>query len=364
MNEVIDLGVLRDSIRDVLSEECPRERIVRHAQDRNGMDQDLWAKAIDLGWTMIAIPEAQGGLGLGIQAVAVLHEELGRAAAPLPLLSTLLASQAIGGADDVIRDVWLPRIALGAVAAISLPELSGREELSISADGGKIVLTGTVHNLLDGVDAEIIVLLAKDQQDQSWRILIDVPADSIRPERITLWDRGRSLSTLVLDGVSLPSGRAWPVSAEQEAALVDHAAIGLAADSVGGQAALLDITIEYLKTRQQFGRPIGSFQALKHRVADHRTRLEGDIWLLQSATRTVAGAQAQASTEASAAKALATANYVGLARDAIQLHGGIGFTAEYPIHVYVKRSLLNEQLFGGQALHLARAVDPILEVAA
>ncbi|MDF8334966.1 acyl-CoA dehydrogenase family protein [Novosphingobium cyanobacteriorum] len=365
MDETIDLGALRDSIRDVLNAECPRELIVKHAQHNDGMDRELWSKAVELGWTMLTIPEDHGGLGLGIEALAVLHEELGRAAAPLPFLSSLLAAKAISdSADAAICEAWLPRLAAGAVASLSLPMPLGSTKLSVNCVGDSLVLTGAVLNLLDGADAEILVLLAKDEHGELVRVVLDVTADGIQPARTTLWDRGRSLANLGLDGLHIPAERAWPATGAQETALANHAAIALAADSVGGQAAVLDMTIDYLKTRQQFGRPIGSFQALKHRVADHRTRFEGDIWLLRSAVSAVAGDMDHRATEASAAKALATANYVGLGRDAIQLHGGIGFTAEYPIHVFVKRALLNEQLLGNQAAHLTRAVSRIVEGAA
>ncbi|MDO7836715.1 acyl-CoA dehydrogenase family protein [Sphingobium sp. HBC34] len=361
MDDAMDLGALQDSIRDMLTTECPRERVVRHAQHGNGIDRDLWSKAIALGWTMISIPEENGGLGLGTDALALLYEEAGRAAAPLPLLSCLLAVQSIvASASPAQRDSWLPRIAEGAIVAMDAPIGITSPGLSLSRTGGDIVLTGTVRDLLDGADAQLLLLTAADAEGRAYRIMLDVAADDLTIHRETLWDRGRSLSNITLDGLKLSADRAWLTTSEAEEALVDHAAIALAADSVGGQDALLDLTIEYLKTRQQFGRPIGSFQALKHRVADHRTRLEGARWLTRSAVAAVTAGLAHHATEASAAKAQAAADYIDLGRDAIQLHGGIGFTAEYPCHVFVKRAFLNEQLFGSRTFHLNRAAAPAL----
>lgn len=361
MDEAMDLGALRDSIRGMLGQECPQERIVKHAQNGNGMDQTLWTKAVDLGWTMISVPEEHGGLGLGIEALALLYEEAGRAAAPLPLLSTMLAVQAMAeSASPEQRATWLPRLAQGAVAACANPAIAGAPALSIVFSGAWLILNGTMADLLDGADAELLVVAAQDTDGATHRVVLDVADDGLAPQRQALWDRGRSLASLTLDGLRLPADRAWLSAPAAEQALANHAAIALAADSIGGQRALIDLTVEYLKTRQQFGRAIGSFQALKHRMADHRTRLEGDLWLTRSAVDAEANKLDHRNTEASAAKALATAHYGDLGRDAIQLHGGIGFTAEYPAHVFVKRALLNEQLFGQRAFHLHRAAGSVM----
>ncbi|MEP6869129.1 MAG: acyl-CoA dehydrogenase family protein, partial [Novosphingobium sp.] len=261
MDEAIDLSALQDSIRDMLAQECPRELVVRHAQHGDGIDRELWAKAVELGWTMISIPEADGGLGLGIDAVALLHEEAGRVAAPLPLLSCLLAVQSLAdAASPDQRARWLPRIAEGAIVATAAP--LGEATMSLEHGAGTITLTGTVADLLDGANAELLLLVAADADGTTHRVILDVAADGVAITRETLWDRGRSLAALTLDGLVLPADRAWPSSPQAEAALLDHAALALAADSVGGQQTVLDLTIDYLKTRQQFGRPIGSFQAL------------------------------------------------------------------------------------------------------
>lgn len=365
MDETIDLGALREGIRDMLAVECPRELVVRHAQQGDGIDRALWAKAVKLGLTLTTIPEENGGLGLGLEAAALLHEEAGRAAAPLPLLSCTLAVEClIGSTSGAQRDQWLPRIAEGAVIAIAAPTAIAATAVSISQSGNTIVLDGEVRDLLDGADADLALLTAKDAAGRTYRVMIDIAADGVVPSRETLWDRSRSLSHLALEKLALPADRAWLTSEETETTLVNHAAVALAADSLGGQEALLELTIEYLKTRQQFGRAIGSFQALKHRVADHSTRLEGGRWLYRSAVSALASGLDFGPAEASSAKAHLASDYAELGRDATQLHGGIGFTAEYPCHVYMKRALLNEQLFGSSAYHVDRAAATILAGAA
>jgi alkylation response protein AidB-like acyl-CoA dehydrogenase len=365
MEESMDLGALRDSIRLVLTEECPHEFVVKHAQSGNGMSRPLWDKAVELGWTMLNVPETDGGLGLGIEALTILYEELGRAAAPLPFLGSLLAIDSLSAsASPEQRAAWLPRCAEGAVVCTATPSTIAQPAMTAEITGGQVRLSGTATDLFDAADADILLLLARDSSGGLVRVLVDVQSDGVAMTRETLWDRGHSLSTLALDGLVLPADRAYPTSEAAEAALTDHTAVALAAQAVGGQDALLALTIEYLKTREQFGRPLGSFQALKHRVADHQTRVEGDRHLLGSAVTAIRAGRADASQEASAAKALACANYVELGRDAIQLHGGIGFTAEYPCHVFVKSAFLNEQLFGGRSFHLHRSAARIMAGAA
>jgi alkylation response protein AidB-like acyl-CoA dehydrogenase len=146
--------------------------------------------------------------------------------------------------------------------------------------------------------------------------------------------------------------------------LLTHAALALAAEGIGGSEAVLALTIVYLEGRQQFGKPLASFQALKHRVADHRVRIVAGRQLLQAAMAMAAAGEDLAASEASAAKAMICANYADCARDCIQLHGGMGFTAEQPAHLFLKRALLNETLYGDRALHLKRAADHVLRGAA
>ncbi len=149
-------------------------------------------------------------------------------------------------------------------------------------------LSGALPDLLDAADADFLLLAATDGDHKPDRVVLDLAADGDIVERRRLWDRTRNLGAVKLEGLTVPAGRLFVPADEDEAALLSHAAIGLAADAVGGSDAVLALTIDYLKTRQQFGRAIGSFQALKHRIADHRTRLEGDRALLRSAVAAVA----------------------------------------------------------------------------
>lgn len=360
MEEAIDVGALRESVAEVLADQASHEIVLRHHAAARGPLASLWRTAGELGWTMLGLPEAHGGLGLGIEALVPIYEELGKAAAPLPYLTTMLAAQVITETGDGGQHGrWLSVIAGGGAATLSDPAPLGTPTLSMRRAGDAIRLSGTLPAVLDAADAALIVALATDADGALQRVIL-TPGDGIRIETRELWDHGHTLATVHADGVTLPPDRAMPAGAASEERLLVHSALGLAAEALGGSDAILATTIAFLNTREQFGRPIGSFQALKHRIADHRSRAVAGRALLEAAVAGVAAGTALGMREAHAAKALICGDYVGLTRDSVQLHGGMGFTAEQPCHLYLKRALLCAALFGGEAVHLARATDPIV----
>jgi alkylation response protein AidB-like acyl-CoA dehydrogenase len=352
MESAIDIAALRTSVAEVLARECGRAAVIHHAAQGNGPMRALWTLAGQLGWTGLSVPEANGGMGLGLDALVPIYEEMGRVAAPLPFLTTMLAADALARSGQQAE--WLARIAGGAIATLSAPVAVAAPTLAARYDGDEIVLTGVAADLLDARDADFVVVLARGEHGALLRVVI-AAADAVPMATKTLWDHGHTLSTLAFDGLRLPASRAFAVSAASEQALLTHAAVGLAAEAIGGSEGVLALTIDYLQTREQFGKPIGSFQALKHRVADHRTRMVAGRALLESAVRAATSDDQAAAREASSAKALACADFVEVARDAIQLHGGMGFTEELPCHLYLKRAHLNAMLFGDQSQHLRRA---------
>lgn len=359
MDDSIGIEVLRASVADVLASECSHETVLRHGAEGTGPLKLLWATVAELGWIALPVPEEHGGLGLGLDALVPVYEELGRSAAPLPLLTTLLASEAIARmASAEQQALWLPRIAAGATAALSAPTLVAAPGLTLQHEGEEFILSGMANDLLDARDAEILVLAAHDGAGAAYRVVIEA-SDRPQLETRLLWDHGHTLSTLVADNLRLPASRAFASQSQAECELLTHAALALAAEAVGGSEGILALTVEYLKTRTQFGKPIGSFQALKHRVADHQTRIVAARALLEAATRMAVQRDLRAASEASCAKALACATYAEVASDCIQLHGGMGFTAEHACHLYFKRAALIAQLFGDAALHLTRATAPL-----
>lgn len=359
MDETIDLEALGRSIRDVLRAECSPGAVLRHIEDGAGMREKLWKAAGSLGWTSLAVPEEFGGLGLGLDALAVLYEEAGRAVAPVPLLATSLGADVIvrtGSKEQQAR--WLTTIAGGTTrAAVSPPLPFAPAGVALVQSDEHIVLSGTAAGILDGADVDLILILAARSDGSIARVAIEPRADGIPVRRTSTWDMTRSVASVEFSAMKLPGNRLLSADIASEDAVAIHAAIGIAADAIGGAQQILDITIEYMKSRQQFGKPIGSFQGLKHRVANHKVALVADAALVTSASALAARHDRHATAEVSSAKAQACTNYVNLSRDAIQLHGGIGFTAEHACHLFLKRARLNEVLFGSSGWHMQRVLD-------
>src|SRR5271166_4263922 len=342
MSDDIDLVELRASIRDVLDAEANGERVRRHFNSGALYDEALSATVASLGWPGLHIAEADGGLGLGFGALAVLYEELGRGPAPLPMLPTLLVAEALSQAPGEVRAAWLPRIAAGELFAAYAPAAA------LSGDP----LTGTAEHVLDGGAATLFLVGVGDRR----YALVARGAPGLMIQTTPAVDRTRSLATLIFDQTPI-----LPINIDP-AMLERHAALGIACDSIGGAEAILDKTVEYLKIRTQFGQPIGQFQALKHRVADHKLRLEAARALL-SHVLAQDGDGARALGMAALARATATGAYAAIADDAVQLHGGIGFTWEHECHIYLKRAWLNRLIFGSEDAYLDRAAMLLSEAA-
>lgn len=363
----MDLEALRDGVRGVLAEQASHERVAAFTDGEATLNAALWAQASELGWLALSAPEEAGGLGLGPQELAVVYEELGRSVAPLPMLGSMLAVTALTAAVQSEQTVeWIGQLASGErIGTVSMVRPGALETgLTLTAgEGGSVVLDGVADSLLDGASANFLVLLARDGDTLKW-VVVDTAADGVAVEAIRTVDRTRSLGRTAFASLSLPADRVLAADAAAIGeAILTHAALAVASDSQGGAEAVLDITLEYLKTRQQFGKPIGSFQALKHRCAEHRLALVGSRHLIAEAVARAARGEADALRYVLSAKALAAATGFRVAEDAVQLHGGIGYTWEHPCHLYLKRARLNEQLFGDEAAHLDHVARLLLAAA-
>ena len=348
MSEQLEIGELRQAIRDVLADRAGGAITIPGEQGR-GLDRDLWQEMAGLGWLALPIDEAFGGLGQGVEHLAVLYEQLGGRLAAVPALPTMLAATAIAGfGDDALKSRWLPAIAGGTcLAAVALP---GDEALPAVADGA-------LHGVADHVGfADVADLLLVPVAGPDGALLAVIPRETpgVTVAARPLVDLTRSMAQVRLDGVQLSAIALLAPGAAGWAALHDHAALGLACDGLGGCDALLEMTNAYLKIREQFGRPIGSFQALKHRMADWKVRIEAMRTLVRHAAVVVGAGGSGASAAASGAKAYACDIYAAFAGDAVQLHGGIGFTWEHPCHLFLKRAKLGQQLFGSGKAHKDR----------
>jgi alkylation response protein AidB-like acyl-CoA dehydrogenase len=344
---------LRESVRDLLEAESPLTLVRLDREARRESLTALWKRMASLGWFGLAVAEEHGGLGLRYRHLALLYEELGRHLTPLPVMSTLLAAHAIALAgSEAQQRRWLPQFAAGEVhACVALPTAS--LALPCLNPDGSIV--GALGGLPNGeeVDEFLIPL-----QDIYGGIHLGIFHRGMMGVTITprpLIDLSRTLADVVFHGAVLEDNRLMPIDAGGWTAVLDHACLALASDAVGGATRILTDTVTYLGERRQFDRPIGSFQALKHRAASWKIDVEGITALGRHCGELMDDVEPGRSGLVSAAKARSTEIYVQVAGDAVQLHGGIGFTWEHECHLFLKRATLDAALFGGILQHKDRA---------
>lgn len=304
-----------------------------------------WPLIAEMGWLLLPLPGDAGGLGLGRDAAAAIHYELGKVLSTAPLLPALLAVKALGAADTLADQAgWIERVTAGELVTVNL--MPGDVML---ASSGSMWLGGTLPCVPDADIASHVLVFAR-----GIAALVPLGTDTVTVAERAYWDESRRLFDVTLDNHAVESAL---VVARGEAAhdiatrLHGDLLLALAADSLGGASAALDMTVEYLKTRKQFDRPLAMFQALKHRCADLKTHVAAAEALLWKR----AGETDASVTDLGAVKALASDVYRMVTEEAIQLHGGIGLTEEYPIHLFMKRAMLNLQLGGSLDMWRERA---------
>ncbi len=331
------------------------------------MSRELWREMATLGWLGLAIDQEHGGTGLGHRYLAVVLEELGKGLVPEPIVSTaVLGATAIEvGGSDALRREHLPAIAAGErIVALAHQEAHGRFSLAAvdtSADrsGGGWVLRGEKAHVVDGTVADHLVVTARARDSEGGISLFLVPANakgvSVVPQsRID----GRSCAIVRLESVAV--GGETRLGSDQGMRLlervVDAGTVALAAEMLGGMSAAFAMTLDYLKTRVQFGVPIGSFQALQHRASRMFVETELARSAVMYASALLDGLDASASSRraASVAKAKCSDAFMLIAHEAIQMHGGIGMTDEHPIGLFLKRARVAEMTFGDSAYHRDR----------
>jgi alkylation response protein AidB-like acyl-CoA dehydrogenase len=350
------ISALRDSAQGVVADHCTSQRL--HAFiDRNDapFDCELWKIAAELGWFSIATPERYGGMGAGLTEMAALQMELGRGTAPIPFLSTVLVTRALAlWPHEQVAGKYLPGLAsgesVGAVAQLGKGEHALRAEII----GGAVRVSGQCSFVLDGAGADLFLAPIRSASGDVGGTLLLPRAFGVTTERRPAADRTRTVVLLRCEGLDVPADHALFGSEALEVAetVSSEACVLLAHDAIGGVEMIFDKTVDYLKTRMQFGKAIGSFQALKHRCADHKVNIEATKFLTQKAAQCAPDARA---SWAAMAKFHACDTYAAVAADCVQLHGGIGFTWEHDAHLFLKRALLNQAVFGDSASQLDQA---------
>lgn len=353
-----DIRDVRNVVRQFVRERFTDES-VRSTASGGGMDRASWKLMAELGWTGLSIPEESGGAGLGVTELCVLLQELGGALAPVPFLSTAgLAVTALRkAASREAAEQLLPQIAEGTVySAVVLGNPNawpghGRSTISAEQRASGWTLSGHSSYCLDADGAQPLLVVAPISANSYGLFGVGPGAAGVAVRQVPSVDITRKVVDLTFDATPADALHAQPLTAEQVASIVDTMAVLLAAEATGSAHRCLEDTLEYLRTRHQFGKPIGSFQALKHRCAEMAVRLTMAKELVFAAAA-AADAGSEKAMRIAAPLALTRALEVSthIAEEGIQLHGGIGFTDEAAVGMYYKRALSDTEL-------LAHSVD-------
>lgn len=359
-------SVLRDSVQKLMND-ASSEAAVRAAMETDsGFDPVLWRQLSDLGVTGLIVEEAYGGSGVGPMELEAVMEEAGAALLCSPLLaSSVLAAQflqALG--DEAANTRLLPQIATGEIiASVVMTGDAGSwtaQGVGVQAEntGEGFVLNGRGNYVLHGQNADVLLVIANT--GEGMKAFEVNPAEAgVSIQSLPTLDRTLRLARIDFDktsGVLLQS--AGPVWEAAESAL-NMGLVALAGEQAGGSQKVLEFTVEYAKTRVQFGRQIGSFQAIKHMAADLLIETESAISAARHAAACLAENTEQAGEAVSLAAFACADAYVKTTADAVQMHGGIAFTWEHPAHLYLKRARASAQLFGGSDYHRERFLSAV-----
>jgi alkylation response protein AidB-like acyl-CoA dehydrogenase len=355
-----DQQLLKNAARAFLDERCTPAAVRALWDDPRGESEALWKDIAQLGWLGLALPEAYGGSGLGLVETAIVLEEMGRAACPSPYLPTVLAAALLEEAGTAAqKGRWLPAIATGgARASVALADGHGDWDPSAVATRAARTASGWT---LTGVKpcvpwahvADVVVVPARAPEGLTV-FLVEAGSPGLHLGPLTAMDPGTRWVTLTLAGVQVPAEAVLGAPGGGEPLLragLLRGAVGAAAEMLGAARRCLDMSVEYAKVREQFGQPIGSFQAIRHKCAEMLVDVENAHAAVYYAAWAGDARAEDAALAASVAKA-----YVGEAArrvcgEALQVHGGIGFTWEYDLHLYFKRAKALETMYGDADWH-------------
>ena len=361
---------LRATARVLLGRASSSERVREVVAGPDGFDRVLWAQFVELGWTSIHVDERHGGAGCGWADLAVVVHELGRALTPSPFLaSAVLATGALSLAtSESVAGEFLSKLvdgsAIGTVAFAneSGSYVPGQLTTAWSDSGPGVRLDGTAGFVLDADVADFVVVAARHDDGRVIAVVVDTTAPGVAVERVATVDETRRLFTVTFDGADVGDRLLCAPGPDAEA-LLDHVlsvgTVAAAIDAAGAAEQALEATAAYAKERMQFGKPIGSFQAIKHHCANMAIAVEASRAAARAAAEALDGDPATWATETSIA-----ASYVGPAcAEAcaleMRVHGGIGFTWEHDTHLHLKRVKLDEVLFGSPSWHRRRLADAV-----
>jgi len=348
--------LLRKSAADFLARECPMTYVRQMMDDARGYSDELWNKMAELGWTGLIYPEEYGGAGLSIVDLVVVLEEMGKASLPGPFFSSVclggLAVLEAGNTEQ--KQKYLPDIASGkAKATLAFLEENARWDengINIKARKGKknYSLSGVKLFVPDAHVADIIVCAARTSEGVTL-FAIDRQQAGVSTRLLKTMDQTRKLCEVTFDKVQIGPEAVLGVAGrggESLKRIIDRSKVALCAEMCGGAQKVLDMTVEYAKIREQFGRPIGSFQAIQHKCANMLVQVESAKSATYYAAWAVSNNVPEAPLAAAMAKAYCSDAFRQVTAEGIQVHGGIGFTWEHDLHIYFKRAKGSEVTFG------------------
>lgn len=350
-----DLDLIRSTTRQFLEEKADLGVVRRVMMTDDGHDRGLWSGFSEMGWTGLLVPENYGGAGLGYLELSVVLDEMGRLVTPGPFFaSAVVATTAmieLGSTDQQER--WLPAMASGEkVATLAVFEKArdwGLEHLRTSAveEGGVWKLSGTKRYVLDGHVADLLFVVAK-VGDGLGVFVVDADSPGLTVSQVPVLDPTRRQAVVELDHV-VAAARLQGGSSGL-ARVLRLGSVALACEQVGGAQRVLESTVAYARTRHQFGRPIGSFQAVKHRCAEMLMKVEHAKSVAYHAAR-VTDDLDELDIASPLAASVSSEAYLWAAGESIQIHGGIGFTWEHEAHLYLKRAKSASLLLGDPRFH-------------
>ena len=364
--------LLRNTARKFFENECPSETVRRLMETPEGINAELWKKLAEQGWLGLIYPEQYDGTGLGLVDLVVLMEEMGRAVAPGPYFSTVLLGglAILEAGSDAQKKEWLPKIAAGdkrvALAWMEPSAQLGPAGVTLTAvkRGEKFALSGTKLFVHDAHTADALVVAARTRPgagaDGVSLFLLPKGTKGLEVTLLPTMDQTRKLCEVACSDVTVgadallgAAGAGWaPLSR-----VLDRATVALCAEMCGGAQKVLDMTVEYAKIRQAFGRPIGSYQGVKHRAADMLVDVENSKSITYYAAWALDEGSPEAPLAVSMAKAYVSDAFRRVSAAGIQLHGGIGFTWEHDLHLYFKRAKGSEFTFGDATHHRERVAQ-------
>jgi alkylation response protein AidB-like acyl-CoA dehydrogenase len=371
----MDLGlteeqeILKNTARDFLEKEVPESYVRQMEEDETGYSPEVWRKMAEQGWQGIIIPEEYGGVGFGFLDLIVLLEEFGRALVPGPFIPTMIAATAIiDGGSEAQKQEYLPKIASGdVIGTIAFTEPSARfdaegVQLKAEKEGGDYVLNGTKLFISDAHVADLLVVVARTGgagEDGISLFLVDARSPGISTSVLKTIAADKQCE-VTFENVTVPAanllgekGTGWPLMKE----IILKATCMESAYLVGLAQMDFEISVNYAKERVQFGRPIGSFQAIQHKAADMVTDVDGARFIMYRAAWSVAEGEPDAEMQVSMAKAWVSDATRRVVAHGQQIHGGIGFTKDYKIQLFFRRQKRGELMWGDGDFHREKVAE-------